>query len=236
MKLLIETGWGQWLSELTIVTVALRLAIAAICGALVGMEREIHGRAAGLRTHMMVAIGSALTTLLGVFNAEILGLTAADPMRVGAQVISGIGFLGAGSILLKKGNSQITGLTTAAGLWVTAVIGLAVGAGFYEGSLVASFFAMLIFTLISKLEILMNSKRQKLFVYLEIDDVNAVKEIANVLGTTFAAKETHVTPPRSGAAGNVGIEALIPIPKKVSIPEKIDKLEALDHVIFALQL
>ncbi len=236
MKLLIETGWGQWLSELTVVTVALRLAIAAVCGALVGAEREIHGRAAGLRTHMMVALGSALTTLLGVFNAEVLGLTAADPMRVGAQVISGIGFLGAGAILLKKGNSQITGLTTAAGLWVTAIIGLAVGAGFYEGSLVASLFAMLIFTLISKLETLMNSKRQRLFVYLEIDDVNAVRELTDILNTAFDAKEVHVTPPRSGATANVGIEVLIRIPKKVSISEKLHKLQTLEHVVFALQL
>ena len=236
MKLLIETGWGQWLSELTVVTVALRLAIAAVCGALVGAEREIHGRAAGLRTHMMVALGSALTTLLGVFNAEVLGLTAADPMRVGAQVISGIGFLGAGAILLKKGNSQITGLTTAAGLWVTAIIGLAVGAGFYEGSLVASLFAMLIFTLISKLETLMNSKRQRLFVYLEIDDVNAVRELTDILNTAFGAREIHVTPSRSGAPANVGIEVLIRIPKKVSISEKLHKLQTLEHVVFALQL
>lgn len=236
MKLLIETGWGQWLSELTVITVALRLAIAAVCGALVGAEREIHGRAAGLRTHMMVALGSALTTLLGVFNAEVLGLTSADPMRVGAQVISGIGFLGAGAILLKKGNSQITGLTTAAGLWVTAIIGLAVGAGFYEGSLVASLFAMLIFTLISKLETLMNSKRQKLFVYLEIDDVNAVRDLTDILNTSFGAREIHVTPSRSGSPINVGIEVLIRIPKKVSISEKLGKLQALEHVVFALQL
>ena len=236
MKLLIETGWGQWLSELTVITVALRLAIAAICGALVGTEREIHGRAAGLRTHMMVALGSALTTLLGVFNAEVLGLTSADPMRVGAQVISGIGFLGAGAILLKKGNSQITGLTTAAGLWVTAIIGLAVGAGFYEGSLVASLFAMLIFTLISKLETLMNSKRQRLFVYLEIDDVNAVRDLTDILNTTFGAREIHVTPARSGSPTNVGIEVLIRIPKKISISEKLHKLQTLEHVVFALQL
>ena len=85
------------LGEITYSTVLLRLLIAAVCGAMVGFEREVHGRAAGLRTHMMVALGAALTTLIGCFNVEILKITWADPMRVGAQVISGIGFLGAGS-------------------------------------------------------------------------------------------------------------------------------------------
>ncbi len=233
MGLLIDFKWMQ---ELNWVTVLLRLMLAAACGAMVGFEREVHGRAAGLRTHMMVAVGAALTTLLGVFNVEALEITWADPMRVGAQVISGIGFLGAGTILLKKGNSQITGLTTAAGLWLTAVVGLAVGAGFYEGGLFTAISAMLIFTTISKLESVMNSKRQRLFVYLELDNVSHVSAMADILSESFGAVEIQVTPPRSGTVNNVGMEALIRIPKKTSITKKIHKLQALDHVIFALQL
>ena len=225
-----------FLREVTYVTVLLRLAIAAICGAMVGIEREVHGRAAELRTHMMVSLGAALTTLIGVFNVEILKITWADPMRVGAQVISGIGFLGAGTILLKKENSQITGLTTAAGLWVTAVIGLASGAGFYEGSFVTAVMATVIFTLVSKLEHAMNSRRQRLFVYLELDGVSAVNQTVDALTEMVGAVEIQVTPPRSGTAGNVGMEALIRLPKKVSIVKKLHKLESLDHVLFALQL
>ncbi len=225
-----------WLGEINYMTVLLRLVIAAICGALVGIEREVHGRAAGLRTHMMVSLGAALTTLIGVFNVEILDITWADPMRVGAQVISGIGFLGAGTILLKKENSQITGLTTAAGLWVTAVIGLASGAGFYEGAFITAVFATVIFTLVSKLEHAMNSRRQRLFVYLELDGVGAVNEIIDALTEMVGAVEIQVTPARSGTAGNVGVEALIRLPKKVSISKKLHKLESLEHVLFALQL
>lgn len=226
----------EWFRELNWLTAVLRLALAAICGGLVGFEREVHGRAAGLRTHMMVALGSALTTLLGVFSVEILGNIQADPLRVGAQVISGIGFLGAGTILLKKGNSQITGLTTAAGLWLTAVVGLAIGAGFYEGGVFAAVSATLIFTIISKLESVMNSKRQKLFVYLEIESVNIVSSMAETLAEQFGAVEIQVTPPRSGTTGNVGMEALIRVPKNVSISKKIHKLQNLEHVIFAIQL
>ena len=226
----------DFLREINLWTVILRLLLAVLCGGVVGMEREVHGRAAGLRTHMMVAVGAALTTLIGVFSLDVLEVTWADPMRIGAQVISGIGFLGAGTILLKRGNPQITGLTTAAGLWVTAVIGLAVGAGFYEGAVLTALVSLLIFTLVSKLEFLMNSKRQRLFVYIEIDDVNVVSAFADRLGEELSAVEIQVTPPRSGTAGNVGVEALIRIPKNESVSAKLHRLQSLEHVIFALQL
>ena len=224
------------LAELTYTTAILRLLIAAICGGMVGVEREVHGRAAGLRTHMMVSLGAALTTLIGAFNVDILGITWADPMRLGAQVISGIGFLGAGTILLKKENSQITGLTTAAGLWVTAVIGLASGAGFYEGAFFTAVLVTIIFTLVSKLELFMTRKRQRVFVYLEIDGVSSVNHVINAITEMVGAKEIQVTPARSGTQGNVGLEALIRIPRKVSITKKLKKLETIDHVLFALQL
>lgn len=226
----------EWLGDLNYITLLLRLVIAAVCGALVGFEREMHGRAAGLRTHMMVALGAALTTLIGAFNVEILGNDWSDPMRLGAQVISGIGFLGAGTILLKKENSQITGLTTAAGLWATAVIGLASGAGFYEGAFITAVLATVIFTLISKLEHVIINKRPRFFVYLEIDGVDAVHATVEALSEMVGAMEIQVTPARSGTAGNVGIEALVRLPKKVSISRKLRKLESLDHVLFALQL
>jgi putative Mg2+ transporter-C (MgtC) family protein len=144
--------------------------------------------------------------------------------------------LGAGTILLKKENSQITGLTTAAGLWVTAVIGLASGAGFYEGAFATAVMATIIFTLVSKLEYAMNSRRQRLFVYLELDGIDAVKPIVSTLSEMVGAVEIQVRSPRSGASGNVGVEALIRLPKKVSISKKLKKLEALEHVVFALQL
>ena len=232
--MLIERFAG--LAELTYTTAILRLLIAAICGGLVGVEREVHGRAAGLRTHMMVSLGAALTTLIGVFNVDVLGITWADPMRVGAQVISGIGFLGAGTILLKKGNSQITGLTTAAGLWATAAIGLAVGYGLYVPAFITVITVMLAFTLMTRVEALLNRKRQRLYIYLEIDSVDSVKKLKNILAEQFGAVETNVTPARSNTNPHVGMETLIRIPAKVSVKSKREKLEKLDHVIFALQI
>lgn len=117
----------------------LRLLIAGILGGIVGFEREYANQPAGLRTHILVCIGSALVMItadyLHVYYSATYSVSV-DPARMGAQVISGIGFLGAGTIL-RNGNS-VKGLTTAAGLWAVACIGLACGIGFYEGALIAT--------------------------------------------------------------------------------------------------
>ena len=124
----------------------LRLVLAAILGGLVGIERQRLDWAAGLRTHMLVCLGSALTMIVSAFGfADILGTpnVSLDPSRVAAQVISGIGFLGAGTILFMK-HQEIKGLTTAAGLWTVAAIGLAVGGGLYLAAAVTTLLVLLI--------------------------------------------------------------------------------------------
>jgi putative Mg2+ transporter-C (MgtC) family protein len=125
-------------------TIILRLFLAVILGGLIGMEREEKHRPAGFRTHILVCVGSAVVMLTSeyIFNAY-RGLTNADPARLGAQVISGIGFLGAGTII-RQGNN-VKGLTTAASLWAVACIGLALGIGFYEGAVAGAL--LIIFTL-----------------------------------------------------------------------------------------
>jgi putative Mg2+ transporter-C (MgtC) family protein len=120
--------------------IVIRLSLAALLGALVGIERERKDWAAGLRTHMMVCVGSALTMLVSAFGfRDILGTSAVvlDPSRIAAQVISGIGFIGAGTILFLR-QEVIRGLTTAAGLWTVAAIGLATGGGMYFAAAVAT--------------------------------------------------------------------------------------------------
>ena len=222
------------LRELNVVTMIIRIFLAALAGGIVGLERGFHGRAAGLRTHMLVCLGAALTALIGCYLSIELG--GSDPQRTGAQVMSGVGFLGAGPILLKKGNSQITGLTTAAGLWATAAIGLSIGYGLYEAAIVTVFVVVTAFTLMSRVEFRMNRKRQRAFFYLELDNVNSVKEMIDILSAEYAAVEIQVTPARSGHPEHVGMEALIRIPPKVTVNAKIQKLESLQHVIFALQI
>ena len=121
-----------YLRELNIITIVLRLLLASLLGGLIGLERERRDRPAGLRTYIIVCLGACMSSLVGQFAVNTLGFDS-DPLRLGAQVISGIGFLGAGTILVRE-RFMVTGLTTAAGLWTTAVIGLALGIGFYEGA------------------------------------------------------------------------------------------------------
>lgn len=127
----------------------LRLILAAVLGGLIGSERGRHGRAAGMRTHILICLGAAMTALTGLYIAHIGG--TGDISRISAQVISGIGFLGVGTILIRH-NSIVMGLTTAAGMWSTAAIGIAVGYGFYLGAIIATAICIFTATGLSKLE------------------------------------------------------------------------------------
>lgn len=228
----------EYLRELTTVTMIIRVVLAGIAGGVVGLEREVHGRAAGLRTHMLVSLGAALSALIGCYlSVEMakMGINS-DAQRTGAQVMSGIGFLGAGTILVKKANSRITGLTTAAGLWATAAVGLSMGYGLYEAAIVTVIMVVVAFTIVSHLENLLTHNRQRMFVYLEIDSVDSVRAMTDLLVQELGAKELQVTPPRSGTAPHVGVEALIRIPRKVTVEAKIQKLHKIDHVVFALPI
>ena len=120
--------------EITYLSIVLRILASIIVGGLIGLERRMKNRPAGLRTYMLVCVGACLVILTNQYIYQVTG--SGDPMRLGAQVVSGIGFLGAGTIIVTKHN-QIKGLTTAAGLWASAGVGLAFGVGFYEAALTA---------------------------------------------------------------------------------------------------
>lgn len=135
----------------------LRLGLALVLGAIVGLERERGERAAGLRTHALVALGSCLVMLVSTFGfADILGTrdVVLDPSRIAAQVVSGIGFLGAGAILLRK--EIIKGLTTAAAIWVVAAIGLACGAGLLLEAGITTLLTLIVLTLLQPLRHLLH--------------------------------------------------------------------------------
>lgn len=140
---MIELDLTGSLRDLNVLSVFVRLLLAMLFGGTIGFERGIRQRAAGLRTHMLLCVGAASTMLVSQYMYASYGV--GDPARLSAQVISGIGFLGAGTIIVTRRN-QIKGLTTAATLWATACMGLAVGVGFYEGALIM--YLILIFILL----------------------------------------------------------------------------------------
>lgn len=140
--------------------VATRLILAAILGAVIGIEREIKNRDAGFRTHIIVSVGACLIMLIGIDGiGKFSSDTARDTARIAGQVISGIGFLGAGTILQKK--NAVTGLTTAATLWLSAAIGLAVGIGYYEGAIIATVICLVTLISLNKISDLINKKTIK---------------------------------------------------------------------------
>ncbi|MBR0466651.1 MAG: MgtC/SapB family protein [Clostridia bacterium] len=135
-----------------------KLVLSLVLGGIIGIEREIKHRPAGFRTHILISLGSAITTMTSIYMFVNLHLYT-DISRLGASVIAGMGFVGAGAIIVTK-NRKVKGLTTAAGFWVTAIIGLSVGAGYYEGAIAGTILVVLAEVLFSKIEYgMLNSKR-----------------------------------------------------------------------------
>lgn len=181
--------------------VVLRLFSSLVIGVLIGKERANHGRAAGMRTHALVALGACLTSLMSVFLSDVMG-TGGDIMRISAQVVSGIGFLGAGMIIIKN-NDIITGLTTAAGVWTTSIIGIALGYGFYSGAIICTVLFLLAVILFSRFE-----KRRKPVetVYVEIDDLYKTNDVVDKVIEILGGDLTYnVIPAKSGTKGHIGL-------------------------------
>lgn len=160
--------------------VVLKLVLAFLLGGIIGYQREHKNRPAGLRTHILVCIGSALVQITSI-NYYALSGTTSDPMRLGAQVISGIGFLGAGTII--KEGATIKGLTTAAGLWAVACIGLAVGTGLYVEAIIASILLFLSLSGFKRLESSIGKDKKIIIINLLVKgQPGKLGEIGKILG------------------------------------------------------
>ncbi|MBE6915835.1 MAG: MgtC/SapB family protein [Ruminococcaceae bacterium] len=207
-----------------LIEVLIRLFLAVLVGGMIGSERARHGRAAGLRTHILVCIGGAVTALTGVYVSDVMGY-GGDVLRISAQVISGIGFLGAGMIILKN-NNTIMGLTTAAGVWTTSIIGIALGYGFYSGALIAALLAFTAVTFFSKFE---RKRKQSEVLYIEIDDMYHANQLVKEIEGVVEIEITHTfMPPKSKAQGHLGIR----VTADDSIHDKIDALCEIEGVVF----
>lgn len=190
------------LHEVNILSAGARVLLALLLGGLVGLERGRHGRAAGLRTHILVCVGASVAALVGLYSCDVLSL-GGDAMRIGAQVISGIGFLGVGTILVRN-RDKVTGLTTAAGLWATACIGLAVGVGFYSVAFFAFLAVSLTMSLLIYLERAIKCKEIEYSCYIEIADAEDFNPFYNDIKDVVS--HTDLVPARSGLSHHIGVE------------------------------
>ena len=188
------------LRELTYLAIALRVFAAVILGGLIGLERGLKNRAAGLRTHMLVCVGACLIMVTNQFIYQTTG--TGDPVRMGAQVISGIGFLGAGTIMVTR-RHQVKGLTTAAGLWTAAGVGLALGIGFYEAAAMGSLAVFIVMTLMQKMDNRVHRKTKDFDLFVELTPTlsfgNFLKEMRKL---EIEVAEVQKEPSTDAESGN----------------------------------
>ena len=157
--------------EVTYAAIAFRVVAAVVLGGIIGLERGLKNRPAGLRTYMLVCVGACLIMLTNQYIYQVFG--TGDQVRMGSQVVSGIGFLGAGTIIVTKRN-QIKGLTTAAGLWADAAVGLAIGIGFYEAAIIGGCAIFVVLTVIHSWENRLQRNRKIIEAYVELGSTTSL--------------------------------------------------------------
>ena len=220
---------ANYLREVNTISIILRLTLATICGGILGAERGRKKRPAGFRTHILVCIGSAMVMITSQYMTDVLNIST-DASRMGAQVISGIGFLGAGTIMV-VGKNQIKGLTTAAGLWSCACMGLAIGIGFYEGAIISCAFLFGVLTLLHKLDLYSRTHSKILDVYAELKDISGVTNFMNSVksdGTKISNIEVKKLNEQDRHI--IGLTMTLTLSGKIDHAEYILKLHAIENV------
>ena len=220
--------------EITQLSIVVRILASIIVGGLIGVERGMKNRPAGLRTYMLVCVGSCLIMLTNQFIYQTTG--AGDPMRLGAQVVSGIGFLGAGTIVVTKHN-QIKGLTTAAGLWASAGVGLAFGVGFYEGALTAAIGIYSILTILQRWEKRLHKRVRTLDVYIELLAAVPLSEfIQNIRTLDFHIEDVQFEQDSTLEANTRAIVLTLKAQKREDHLILLDRIRRLEGVVHLEEL
>ena len=212
-------------AELDWLTVTVRIVLAVICGGVIGLERERKGRAAGFRTHILICLGAAMTTLTSQFVVFELGLNA-DLTRIGAQVIAGVGFIGAGTVMVIK-RRQIKGITTAAGIWTAAIVGLCCGAGFYEGAVFTTVLVLLAEILFAKLEDALVSRQTTVSLRVEYTDPKKLAEILDVTNK-HGVRVLDIDVKREEDANRIFLS--VKLPRKSSPDKLVELITAVESV------
>jgi len=212
-------------------TILLRLALAVICGGVLGLERTRKRRPAGLRTYMLVCIGATVSMMTAQFMSQTFG---GDPGRLPAQVISGIGFLGAGTIMVTR-YYKVKGLTTAAGLWVAACMGLAIGIGFYFGAVVTCFVLIFVMIFADKFENRYTKRLHKLHLYIIFDSIQHLKPFMKDL----RAKNIDLSDVETSKSDNkegIGLFCLLKFPSALTHTEALALVESYEGVLFVEEI
>lgn len=221
---------GEWSTG----AIVLRLVSALIIGVVIGIDRGIKRRGAGIKTHTLVCLGSTLVMLTGqyVYNNFVGNM---DISRLGAQVISGVGFLGVGTIIV-TGRNQVRGLTTAAGLWVCACLGLAVGIGFIEGAFITLVLVIITLKLLSKVDEQVRNHSKGIDLYIEFENnKNVTLFIDEMRKQDIRISDFELGKSKIKGEGPNAIVS-IEVDSRINHPAILDEIRALECVLFVEEL
>jgi len=223
------------LRDVTLLSVLVRMLLAVLCGGAIGIEREYKRRPAGFRTHILICLGASMTTL----TSQYLYLNMhyyTDMGRLGAQVIAGVGFIGAGTIIVTR-RRRVKGLTTAAGLWVAAIVGLAAGAGFYEGAIFTTLLILLAELLLSKLEYRIMDSTPEVNVYMEYANRSCLESILQLL-RDLSIKVTNLEITRSSESGKHNSCAIftLQLNKRCTVNALLERMTTTEGVVSVEEL
>ena len=234
------------LRQLDLASLLFRLALAMFFGGMIGMERERKRRPAGFRTYMLVCLGATLAAIVSQYNFIMLNTTfyetmkevgrTTDVSRIGAKVIGGIGFLGAGTVIV-TGRQEVKGLTTAAGLWASAIIGLTIGGGFYEGALLATGLVFFAESVLSRLEYRMLDHVPEINLYMEYADKSSLEEVLRLFRENrVSLQDMEITRASGSESHNACAIFSLRFSKGVSVDELLTKVTRIDGVVSVQEL
>lgn len=222
------------LRNITILSVLTRLLLATLCGGIIGAERETKRRPAGFRTHILICIGATMTTLTSQYLYSNMGYYT-DIGRLGAQVVAGVGFIGAGTIIVTR-KQHIKGLTTAAGLWAVAIVGLALGSGFYEVSIIATILILLAEALFVRWDRRLLDNAPEINLYLEYNEKSTLEAILQLCRQMELSVQNMEFTRQMGSGHNAALILLLRPLKKQNINDFMVLLHEVNGIEVATEL
>ena len=230
-----EVDWLNWtFSWQSIVNVLIKTTLALLCGGVIGIERGRKKSPAGFRTYMLVCLGATLVMMTNDYICKLYG--TGDVARMGAQVVNGIGFLGAGTIIT-TGHNRVKGLTTAAGLWASACIGLAIGSGYYEGAIIGTFMMVVIMVVLHSFDRRILASTKVVVLYVEVQKMDVIRQLnAFVKERQIIVDDVEIERTDSSEVTKVASVITMRLPAKINHTELIEQISALEGVIHAEEI
>lgn len=211
-----------------------KIVLALICAGVIGLERGRKKRPAGFRTYMLVCVGATLVMMTNEYLCEVYG--TGDVARLGAQVINGIGFLGAGTIIT-TGHNRVKGLTTAAGLWAAACIGLAIGSGYYEGAILGTLAIVLIMVVLHTFDRNLTSNTRAIILYVEFTKMSVIRSVIGYArANNIQVEDVEVEQSSNVMGAKMAAIVTLRLPNKENHMDFVDKIGSLEGIIFVEEI